>query len=606
MSETPKRRRFLPEPIEVSSRSSKNNHTDPPAKQHSHPKNLSSQSPESDLNRYPRPWLDNTAFPRSKGQKMKPQREPQDVKDRHLAPRLLQTTPMTLKDELKQDGPRKFTPQLMETARHSFRRGRKAFTIDSSPELETRDLDLPHTHTDTSIDVPLDSTHGIHESRFSYSSLLRRQESRRHSFRVPDLPAIPSSCSEGSDESNIPNPGFSPLSVPSHVPERRQNTNKRQGFAHDRRLADYVSPLPVHPSENQLKEQALAAFPNEQVYQPVHHFAIDREEEDWTYGEDNVLRYERPELRASRRASSTDLHWELEYLRRHKEKVGARDRYTPGMRGARFSSAARRASRSIDKFATSNEKRDRDRELTRLKRTSPPMLGDDLVFPQSSTPQTTICEETHPVGSNECRYIFPGFPGLWSADPHHSTKHDAGGLWMGTCKIERSSAHSGDSLLPGIVTPIHDIPGDTWKCPNGISAVRHSNQHLTVRTKGSHITSSQNEGCEPEFNDGFVTQIYNYLSLGYPSVARYYDYELSKVSGVPIAALRGNDLNTDAKGHVGVQDTTNDDAANGACMRWVALRLYIREWVRQQPGMVDSASYHDTWGVRERKGSWAF
>jgi hypothetical protein len=113
------------------------------------------------------------------------------------------------------------------------------------------------------------------------------------------------------------------------------------------------------------------------------------------------------------------------------------------------------------------------------------------------------------------------------------------------------------------------------------------------------------DDIDQEFNDRFVTQIYNYLSLGYPSVARYYDCELSKVSGVPVAALRADDLNTDAKGHVAVHDFMRKGSANGVCMRWTALRLYIQEWARQQPQMSEADPYHETWGVRERKGSWA-
>lgn len=105
-----------------------------------------------------------------------------------------------------------------------------------------------------------------------------------------------------------------------------------------------------------------------------------------------------------------------------------------------------------------------------------------------------------------------------------------------------------------------------------------------------------------EFDDSFVTQIYNYLSLGYPCVARYYDHELSKISGIPVEELRRDDLSADARGYV---VAPADNLAVG-CVRWKALRLYIHEWARQQPNMVEEETGLEGWGVPERRGSWAF
>jgi hypothetical protein len=110
-----------------------------------------------------------------------------------------------------------------------------------------------------------------------------------------------------------------------------------------------------------------------------------------------------------------------------------------------------------------------------------------------------------------------------------------------------------------------------------------------------------------EFDDAFVTQMYNYLSLGYPCVARYYDHELSKVSGIPVSDLRRDDLHTDAKGYVGVTkgSATSGDIEGSVCMRWKALRIYIHQWARQHPRVTECDSSFETWGVRERRGSWA-
>jgi hypothetical protein len=111
-----------------------------------------------------------------------------------------------------------------------------------------------------------------------------------------------------------------------------------------------------------------------------------------------------------------------------------------------------------------------------------------------------------------------------------------------------------------------------------------------------------------EFNDAFVTQIYNYLSLGYPSLARKFDGELSKISRVSIEDLRRDDQMTNAKGYVGAPEgdgAEDNEVTGGRCARWTALRLYVREWARQQPGMADHKTGLDAWGVRARRGSWA-
>ena len=114
---------------------------------------------------------------------------------------------------------------------------------------------------------------------------------------------------------------------------------------------------------------------------------------------------------------------------------------------------------------------------------------------------------------------------------------------------------------------------------------------------------------EAEFDDTFVTRIYNYLSIGYPALARKYDEELSKISRVPIEELRRDDGHADTNGYLGApagNGCGEKDLLNGHCGRWWALRLYIKEWARQQPRMAGGDGLSDkSWGVRARRGSWA-
>jgi hypothetical protein len=152
---------------------------------------------------------------------------------------------------------------------------------------------------------------------------------------------------------------------------------------------------------------------------------------------------------------------------------------------------------------------------------------------------------------------------------------------------------------------------------------------------------------EAEFTDEFITQVYNYLSLGYPSLGRQYDEELSRIAKIPEEELRKDDRHADAKGYIGIiaginpkgplgngtnglgrmgedkapgrqgidgKVNTSDEKVSSVvgikgsdprhCSRWVALKAYIVEWARQNPDLGDSEA-PKAWGVRARRGSWA-
>jgi len=114
---------------------------------------------------------------------------------------------------------------------------------------------------------------------------------------------------------------------------------------------------------------------------------------------------------------------------------------------------------------------------------------------------------------------------------------------------------------------------------------------------------------EEEYTDEFITQVYNYLSLGYPSLARKFDDELSKIARVPILELRQDDHLASSRGYIrlGEDGFAEEEGINAEkCVRWRALRLYIREWARQQPRMAEPATRPGGWGVAVRRGSWAW
>ncbi|OJJ94598.1 hypothetical protein ASPACDRAFT_37701 [Aspergillus aculeatus ATCC 16872] len=518
-----------------------------------------------------------------------------------------QATQAQLDGRRRSDGPRKFAPQLMDTGTRSFRRMNTSHTTLQERRNSLVLGEIPNLVTAVGNDAH-NNRHVAHESCFSYMNLRRRQQTRRHSFRIPDLPAIPSSCSETSDTSEHP-------SVPAS-PDRMEKDNcadiKPRGSSEDENT-EYLSAIAAITVEKQLKEQALAAFPNEQDHQPVDHFAIDREEEEFLNNERATSHVGIPPQDTHRRTSSADLSWELDYMRRHKEEAEMTDRAMARTRGSPFLSpndvtslGSRRPARHHD-----NRVRGHDLEPTRSN-ANPPMLGEDLIFPQSLSPESTVCEGSN-IQHNITRNRLCVFSGLWYGSPHANNRSNDGGLWKGTCKT--SSSQEIQSPRCSIADQIAQTYTSSTLQPTDVNRSTDKDQLLqpspwilpTTRYKIQE--DFRDASLEAELQDGLVTQIYNYLSLGYPCVARYFDHELSRISGISVADLRQDDLNTDARGHVGVSDSPSigEDISTRACMRWKALQLYIFDWARERHrvGFDDMDGEHGAWGVCERKGSWA-
>ncbi|KAJ5370124.1 uncharacterized protein N7496_006216 [Penicillium cataractarum] len=474
--------------------------------------------------------------------------------------------------------PRRFKPELLETEHRSVKGAtdnpsHRQF-VNFGPAKAGLEYLGDRPGPTSRLTPPRSASFDVPESRFSYANLLRRHETRRHSFRVPDLPSIPSNSSESSDTS-CETPSLPPQKSSVKLVQSRKNGQLNRE-SRPSEFSGYLLSLAARSAQKELKEQALAAFPNEQVYQPVDHFAIDEEGGDSE--DDEYLIYPQPHHIKSRRQSSADLSWELEYMRQHKEEAEQRFRVMVSSKNLDFSSPSHNAA-------------------SKNRGPSPPMLGVDLVLPQSLSPDGTLCEdspsETNTQGQqglcNDCG-------GLWCAGDQPEEGRGAG-LWMGTCRKDEGFER-GSQLMTGIMTPMIECEEFTFT-PN--SSLESHTDSRDPRGKQSQGMSGPRRKIDGEFHDGFVTQIYNYLSLGYPCVARYYDFELSKISGIPLEDLRRDDLCADAQGYV---VAPLDNLAVG-CVRWKALRLYIHEWARQQPNMVEDEPSLEAWGVPERRGSWA-
>ncbi|KAJ5489567.1 hypothetical protein N7539_004457 [Penicillium diatomitis] len=470
---------------------------------------------------------------------------------------------------------RRFKPELVESDYRSVKgdqisaKDREHVTlfptkarVDSEPEQANRGARLTPVRS-ASLD--------LQESRFSYANLLRQQETRRHSFRIPDLPSIPSSGSDTSDSSpQTPSASASPTTTSMQpVQSRRAGPPKKNPHADE--FSGYLLSLAAREVQEELKEQALAGFPNEQDYQPVDHFAINEEGRDSSG--DQYLIYPQPHHIKSRRQSSEDLSWELEYMRHHKEEAEQR---------LRVMVSTKKKDHSLTRHHAASKKLG----------PSPPMLGGDIVLPQSESPEGTLSEDPSPESvAQGQKGPCDDCGGLWCAGPQSDNSRGTG-LWMGTCHKEEGYSHE-PHLMPGIMTPMIQNEGFNFTPPS-------PPEPQTLKVTRPVLSRKKTES---EFTDSFVTQIYNYLSLGYPCVARYYDFELSKISGIPVEDLRQDDLITDARGYVVAPE--DGQKADVACVRWKALRLYIHEWARQQPNMAEDETDFEAWGVRERRGSWA-
>lgn len=278
-----------------------------------------------------------------------------------------------------------------------------------------------------------------------------------------------------------------------------------------------------------------------------------------------------------------------------------------------------------------------EKALFRLRtQKSPPMAGEDLTFRMCPSPKQTKLE------SDQKWDIAAGA----NVEANRDTTGQQG-LWRGYCYTTNAEAEAmvpSPRPAPMIMTPMtpstpfehsdpYAVTGGTL-APFPISAeptpiasthssIHGSNAEHRTRAgppKGLHMlmgleqrlhqekaAADLEERIAAEFTDQFVTQVYNYLSLGYPATARAYDEELSKISRIPTDELEKEDdavmdgIGSRAKGHIKLSMDL-DMVEERRCPRWKALKKYIFEWARQHPDL-DSINPL-AWGVAERRGSW--
>ncbi|KAL8939055.1 MAG: hypothetical protein Q9216_003562 [Gyalolechia sp. 2 TL-2023] len=651
-------RRFAPEPVETSARSNRPQGQDQSDDHHPTPRRHILPQP-----------VESSA--RSSRTKDRPNAQTSPAtSDVMPSPQHRPNLPPPIDSTSSSSKSRKFAPQLVETTSRQRKRGDtlpavldtdKAEHSPNDPIYLPRHLRIarpgaaPIPPTNSPI-VSTDQVPHLHESRFSHANLSKRaslvKPDRRQSFRVPTLPSIPSQTEEGegSGDSTCPSLSTTP-SAESDETELLKNKKKQDGTR-----SGYLLSVAAQAAEKQLREQAMAAYPNERYYEPVDHFAIDREDSSDKEGEgvgmlSRSATYPAPgasESPAPRSRRESHAGWDAAEIRKNRLNLDRQRKESKGkdqaaavvrkpsvkeptkehhhhhgqQHGHHHRHHRREPSHPQNQAGGSNmiggHQQD-DQMKPMQKAASPPMAGQDLRFPKCQSPRQTRLD----VGQ------YPGAPshlgapqsrqhsGLWTPPGGTSRQGSKNGLWMGVCGLSARKPHGAAMFQTGLLTPAVERE-DPFAAKSGTQP--STTQQLPPSPPRSIGGSNNKPPCpdqvisrektiEDEFHDGFVTQVYNYLSLGYPALARKYDHELSKITKIPVEKLRQSDEHVNAKGYIGAPEGTGCDlrgVQEGRCERWTALRLYVREWARQQPkmGHQDGAA-NEEWGARARKGSWA-
>ncbi|CAN9352650.1 unnamed protein product [Alternaria alternata] len=537
---------------------------------------------------------------------------------------------------------KKFRPQLIETAQRHRKAGDDMPTLLPSDKTEAtpdsaisarkaRILGIPPTPPTNTPTFDITQNPLFLEIQRNASPCRRRSyfSCSQHSFRVPDLDPIESSESEASAP---PSPTESPPYTSDHSFMYKEATRRRESV--DDSSAGYLLELAAKAAEKQLREQALAAFPNSDFHEPVAHY-VDHD----TEGSEPSVTEAKQQQQQQRESSFTQVNWDLVAMREYREKQIAdkekqkpkeyiKPAFSPFGNPAGFLDAA-----TAKKFA--NERKDPELERQR-KEARPPMLGQDIKFPRCESPEpsrfdptqgcdavrTAMCylSEQSKAASEKGESLWCGkgngrqtstTPSLWSNA--NSRASSTTGLWGGFCVNGGDKSPRGPT---GLLTPHNEKPNPMSPCPTPSTSLLPptppaSSSGITFENTGFSGIDEKlavEQSIEEEFGDNFVTQVYNYLSLGYPSMARPFDEELSKISHIPISELRQDDHLASSRGYIRLGKDGNlkdTEITEETCMRWRALRIYIQEWARQHPNMSEDEFMVGGRGTAVRKGSWA-
>lgn len=553
---------------------------------------------------------------------------------------------------------RKFSPQLIDTSKRS----RKPF--DPTPTYSTDDKTdvtpgvshkLVYHNSGQTLAVPQAGyrPRNADASWFLLPSARRRDRSnstnsaRAHSFRMPDLETIESSESEPSNPpslSSSPSMDGSPLTTSDSAVSELYKHATRIRESVDEGVARYLLEIEARRAEEKLQEQALAAFPNSDFHEPVEHYVDEDDESEEMEIDDRPATWEGHDeddehgfFHMRQRRSTTQGNWELKEMRDHHDQL--EQERNAARTTARKKSTAQSSpwwNPAVQDFASASNERDPDMRPMR-DQARPPMLGAELRFPRSASPEPArfdVTQGSHKLRSQMCYLteqseVEESQDGLWgkrntpSRTRHSARSTQSQGLWGGFCidTHESQEALSPPEGPTGLLTPRPEHIGNPFESavplPPSITLPITPPATDALEAIDGMLKDDQelDELMRREYPDEFITQVYNYLSLGYPTLARPFDEELSKISRIPISELRHDDeiARGTPRGYIrlgedfeGRGDGIDQELEQGGCARWRALKLYVREWARQEKTMVKTEALGGNWGTGARRGSWAW
>ncbi len=631
-------RRFAPQPIETSTRSSKGKQKESNTEIEKPCRKFAPEPIETTTRTHrkfaPQP-IETTARSNRRSEPIPIVITPRSSSRKKFADEWEQQTILSPKKS------KKFPPQLIETAQRSRKATDTTPTVSPLEGTDTgaeevisarqaRILGIPPTPPTNTPTIELSQNPLFLEIQQRASPLARRRSyfsCSQHSFRIPDLDPIESSESEASAPSS---PTTSPSITSDHSFMYKEVTRRRESV--DDRSSGYLLDLAAKEAERQLREQALAAFANNEYHEPVDHF-VDRDTEGSISSNDEAKR--------RRESSSGEMNWELQALRKHQEQVDAKKakqtwEYPPNRRISRRKPAADKSDTPTGFLDAAMVKKlaynAKDPELACMRKGArPPMLGKDIKFPRCASPdparfdstqgcdavKTAMCylNEQSKAAAEKGESLWCGkgngrqtskTPSLWSTG--NSRTSSTHGLWGGLCANGGDQSPRGPT---GILTPCNERAIPLSPCPTPAMSLFPptppvSAYGFSTDFSGIDEKLAIEQSITEDFSDDFITQVYNYLSLGYPSMARPFDEELSKISRISVADLRQDDHLAVSRGYIRLGkdgNLTDTKITEESCMRWRALRIYVQEWARQHPNMAEDASLAT--GTTARKGSWA-
>ncbi|QIW98181.1 hypothetical protein AMS68_003699 [Peltaster fructicola] len=665
-----KTRRFAPEPVETTARSSKDKKETgdkpKPRRFAVQPVETTTRSSKDGKDNEDKPKPRRFAVQPVETTHKSSKDKHEDVPQIKFTPQLVETTYSNSRQSCTDTtkSVRKFAPVLIDTARRSRKAGDVKSVMEHEDKTEQGFSIAAREHrrhiTGTATPMEVDDEHygkggpldlmAIDEaelrpiSPFDGSSRRARSQQRQHSFRCPDLDTIESSESDReSDTSSLPPDVVqgSPITASdSSFNEYKHATRIRESI--DENFANYFLQLEAKRAQKRLREQALAAFPNSDFHEPVEHYVNEERDSDSdesidyrpvTYDEDE----DNSNAKAVRR-ESTKVPWEQLEMQRHAERLDQErkaNQVTAAPTGGPWWNEY-----DVEPDAEMESMRDRAR---------PPMLGSDLTFTRCSSPEPArfdvtqgstalrnqMCYLTEHAESqsksDETPALWGGGPTVKHADSVQSTVTSGStaskGLWGGFCAGDPKKSLGGlavPSVPSGLITPRQESLNpfeQSFSFPHSVEmsgVVVHTPPTPADSDGPSHphtidgVLGAERDFedlIEQEFPDSFVTQVYNYLSLGYPSLARPYDEELAKIAHIPISDLRQDDQKARAtpRGYIRLgQDFEGGGGVESeeSCRRWVALKSYIREWARQEKTTVNFDGPAGNFATTARRGSW--